>query len=94
MARESTSDPRAPLLVDEAPGGDDILTVSFSDASITATMNADRVMVSSQDDVAAFVMAAPHETEAEAVASELRTLTPDVCLRDALIALSLRFSRG
>ena len=91
---ESTSDPRAPLLMEEAPGGDDILTVSFSDASITATMNEHRVIVSSQDDVAPFVTAAPRETEAEAVASELRSLTPDVCLRDTLLALSRRFSSG
>ena len=91
---ESTSDPRAPLLMEEAPGGDDILTVSFSDAFITATMNEHRVIVSSQDDVAPFVTAAPRETEAEAVASELRSLTPDVCLRDTLLALSRRFSSG
>jgi glucose-6-phosphate dehydrogenase assembly protein OpcA len=91
---ESTLDLRAPLLVNEGPSGDDILTVSFSDASITATMNEHRVIVGSQDDVAAFVMAAPRETEAEAVASELRSLTPDVCLRDALLALSRRFSSG
>ena len=91
---ESTSDPQAPILVDEAPGGDDILTVSFTNASITATMNEHRVMVSSQDDVAPFVVTAPRETEADAMASELRSLTPDVCLRDTVAALSRRFSSG
>jgi glucose-6-phosphate dehydrogenase assembly protein OpcA len=91
---ESTSGSRAPVLVDEAPGGDEILTVSFAEASITASMNEHRVIVSSQDDVAPFGVAAPRETEANAVASELRSLTHDVCLRDALTALSQRFSSG
>ena len=91
---ESTSEPRAPTLVDEAPGGDDILTVSFTDASITATMNEHRVIVTSQADVAPFVVTAPRETEADAVASELRSLSPDVCLRDTVLALSRRFSSG
>ena len=80
--------------MDEAPGGDDILTVAFVDASITATMSEHRVIVNSQDDVAPFVVAAPRETEADAVASELRSLTHDVCLRDALTALSRRFGSG
>jgi glucose-6-phosphate dehydrogenase assembly protein OpcA len=91
---ESTADPRAPVLVDEAPGGDEILTVSFADTSMTATMNEHRVIVSSQDDVAPFVVAAPREAEADAVVSELRSLAHDICLRDALTALSRRFSRG
>jgi hypothetical protein len=80
--------------VDEAPDGDDILNVSFADPSISATMDEHRVTVSSQVDVAPFVVTAPRETEADAVASELRSLTNDVSLRDALLALSRRFSSG
>ena len=90
---ESTSDIRAPVLVDEAPGGNDILTVSFAEASITATMNEHRVIVNCQD-AAPFVVTAPRETEADAVASELRNLTHDVCLRDTILALSRRLSGG
>jgi glucose-6-phosphate dehydrogenase assembly protein OpcA len=91
---ESASNPQAPTLVEEAPGGDDILTLSFTDASITATMSEHRVIVSSQADVAPFVVTTPHETEADSVASELRSLTHDVCLRDTVLALSRRFSGG
>jgi glucose-6-phosphate dehydrogenase assembly protein OpcA len=91
---ESTSDPRASIVADEAPGGDDILTLSFTDASITATMSEHRVIVSSQADVTPFVVTAPHEPEADAVASELRSLTRDVGLRDTILALSRRFGSG
>jgi hypothetical protein len=37
-------------------------------------------------------MAVPHESEAEAVAAELRSLTYDSDLRDALAALAARLT--
>ena len=43
--------------------------------------------------IAPLSLAVPHETEADAVAAELRTLTADLALRDTLVALARRFAR-
>jgi hypothetical protein len=42
--------------------------------------------------VAPFSIAAPPEAEADAVAAELRTLTYDTGLREALLTLARRFT--
>ena len=91
---ESESNPGPPIQVDEAPGADDILTLSLSDSPATATMNEHRVTVTYADNLTPFVVAVPRETEAEAMASELRSLLHDVCLRDVIAALSRRFGSG
>jgi glucose-6-phosphate dehydrogenase assembly protein OpcA len=79
-----------PVTFDEQPGGDDVLIVSIADGAITATLDAQRVQVECRGPVAPFSMAVPRENEADAVAAELRSLTHDSSLREALAALAAR----
>jgi glucose-6-phosphate dehydrogenase assembly protein OpcA len=84
-----------PATVEEHGDDDDLLSVSMSvhdAARVTATMNGNRVLVEYEDQTAPFSIAAPQESEAEAVAAELRNLTYDTALRDALSALASRFT--
>lgn len=87
-----------PATVEEDPQGDEVLTVALaaSDAPgvavVTATMNEHRVRVAYAGRAAPFSIAAPRETDADAVAAELGTLTYDAELREALLALSQRWT--
>lgn len=75
-------------------GPDDVLRIAIGPEEpphVTVTMNERRVLVEYGLRVAPFSIAAPRETEADAVAAELRTLTYDSALRDALLALSRHF---
>jgi glucose-6-phosphate dehydrogenase assembly protein OpcA len=75
--------------------GDVVLRVAVSASGgteITASMNEHRVLVEYGSSVAPFSIAAPEETEADAVAAELRTLTYDADLREAIAALARRFT--
>jgi glucose-6-phosphate dehydrogenase assembly protein OpcA len=78
-----------PVTIDEHDG-DDVMIVSLANGEITATLDAQRVLVECLGDAAPFSMAVPRESEAEAVAAELRNLTHDRDLRDALAALAAR----
>jgi glucose-6-phosphate dehydrogenase assembly protein OpcA len=85
-----------PATVEEHGDGDDpVLSVSIGGADaaqLTATMDAHHVLVEYGSGMAQFSIASPHETDADAVAAELRNLTYDTALRDALAALARRFT--
>jgi len=78
----------------ENPGGD-VVRVAIGAGEtphLTASMNEHRVLVEYNTGVAPFSIAAPPEAEADAVAAELRTLTYDTGLREALLTLARRFT--
>src|SRR5262245_35584610 len=79
--------------IEEAESGDDMLTlvVGRGGGEVTAAMNAHRVAVTPSG-AAPFTIAIPQESEAEAVAAELRNLSHDVCLHEALDALGRIFA--
>ncbi len=85
-----------PVTIEDDRGADpDALlrvAIGAGDAEVTATMNAHRVLVEYSSRIAPFSIAAPRETEAEAVAAELRTLTYDASLLEAMTALARRFT--
>ena len=89
----SASDPGA-MQVTEEQHGTEILSVSFAKEAITATLDDSSVIVMYQGGTAPLVVSAPREEEADAAVAELRSLTDDVCLHDALVALSRRFAAG
>lgn len=72
--------------------GDDVLSVTIREnaAEIVATLDDRRAMVARGNDAPA-VFGVPRQGEADAVAMELRTLSHDVCLHDALSALVRAF---
>ncbi len=85
-ARGVISMPSDRIGVREGAGGDTI-AVSVPGTRIAASMNDVRA-VASHDDGAPLVVAVPRESAADAVAAELRNLHHDVCLHDAVLALS------
>jgi hypothetical protein len=79
------------ITVDEDSDLDeDVLTASFDDG-LHVRLGSHQVSVEDPLGPAPFALAVPSETEAEAVASELRVLTQDVALHNALAALIKRF---
>jgi glucose-6-phosphate dehydrogenase assembly protein OpcA len=82
--------------VDESARSDDVLsmTVGSGSSELTAAMNGERVLVTPRAGIAPFAVGVPQESEAEAVAAELRNLSHDVGLHDAIAALASRFSEG
>jgi glucose-6-phosphate dehydrogenase assembly protein OpcA len=85
-----TGDAEWPVAIEDQPDGDALLVVSLGDGAITATMTAQQVLMEYRGREAPFSMAVPHESDADAVAAELRSLTYDAGLRDALAALAAR----
>jgi glucose-6-phosphate dehydrogenase assembly protein OpcA len=83
---------RAPIVVQQT-GGDEVLSVTIREnaTEMTATLDGRRAMVTRGNGVPA-VFGVPRQGEADAVAAELRTLSHDVCLHDALSALVQAFS--
>ena len=73
--------------------GDDILTVTIASggSSLSVTLSEHRVVVQ-HDAASPFSIGVPRQGEADAVATELRSLARDACLHDAISALALRFS--
>src|SRR5207247_8730406 len=74
--------------------GDEVLGTAFGGddpGDVTATMNGHRVLVKYRGRAAPFSIAVPRETDADAIAAELRSLTHEFSLRDALVALARRF---
>jgi hypothetical protein len=69
---------------------DDVLTLSIADR-LRLRLDDHRVVVEDARRGAAFTVAVPQETAAEAIAAELRMLTRDRGFHDALRALALRF---
>lgn len=67
-----------------------VLTASFDDG-LHLRLGGHQVSIDDPLGPAPFAVAIPGETEAEAVAAELRVLTHDVALHDALVVLIERF---
>jgi len=79
------------ISVDEDPElDDDAVTASFDDG-LHLRLGSHQVGIDDPLGPAPFAVAIPGETEAEAVAAELRVLTHDVALHDALAVLIQRF---
>jgi hypothetical protein len=79
------------ITVDEDSNlADDVLTASFDDG-LQLRLGSHRVSIDDPLGPAPFAVAVPSETEAEAVAAELRVLTHDASLHNALVALAERF---
>ena len=79
--------------VEEAASGDDVLTITIATGTerMTIALSEARVIVQ-HGDAPSFAMGVRRQGEADAVASELRSLARDVSLHDAISALALRFS--
>jgi glucose-6-phosphate dehydrogenase assembly protein OpcA len=84
----ATSETAISVREDSASGR--VLTVTF-DGTLTLTLRADRLEVGDALGPAPFVMTTPQESEPDAIAAELRSLTKDDALRQALGALAARF---
>jgi glucose-6-phosphate dehydrogenase assembly protein OpcA len=85
-----TSGSPSHVQVEEGLDDDRLLSVSLEPAvPVVATLTAAAATVEA---AAPIVIAAPQEREADAVAAELRALSPDVCLHEALAALTRRFT--
>jgi len=83
-----------PVSVEEAARADELLWLeggSGAGPDLTATMNAHRVLVEYSRAGVPFSVAVPHETDADAIAAELRGLAKDVCLHDSVRVLTRRF---
>lgn len=79
-----------PVEMSEEHHGDELLSLTLSDdrdGPIVAEQNGHRVLVHDASAVAPIVLPAPRESTADAVAAELASLSQDVCLRDAVLAL-------
>src|SRR5581483_8231477 len=80
-----------PVEVEEIADGENILIATLDD--VTATMDANRILVQSTSGSRPFTVAARQESDSDAVVAELSTLRPDRCLHDALAALAAAFAR-
>jgi len=79
------------IAVDEdADLGEDVLTASFADG-LHVRLGSHRVSIDDPLGPAPFAIAVPSETEAAAVAAELRVLTHDIAFRNTLAVLVERF---
>lgn len=79
----------ARVRVEEATRDQEILTVSFG--AMTATMNRKRVAVKGPEGTRPFYLAVHRESDADAVAAELASLSPDLCLHETLALLARHF---
>jgi glucose-6-phosphate dehydrogenase assembly protein OpcA len=79
--------------IEEGTRGDETLSLTIVDAAstLTAVLDGHRVILR-QPRSAPMVVGAPHEEEADALAGELRSVSTDTSLHDALDALARRFS--
>jgi glucose-6-phosphate dehydrogenase assembly protein OpcA len=77
--------------IEKSRSADEILTLTLASGStsVTAAMNAHRVLVS-QEGVAPVVVAVPEEQAAESMAAELRMLSRDAALAEAVMAVAQR----
>jgi glucose-6-phosphate dehydrogenase assembly protein OpcA len=74
----------------ELRGSDEIITVSVG-TDLIAALNEHRVQIT-RSDGGSFTISVPPETEADAIAAELRNLGYDACLKDVLSTLAARLS--
>ena len=75
--------------VEEARLGDEVLSLAVGGTppDLTITMNGHRILVKHAGGMPPFTTAVPHETDADAIAAELRNLSHDVCLHGAIRTL-------
>jgi glucose-6-phosphate dehydrogenase assembly protein OpcA len=94
VARLRWSSGRWPVIdeLSSDAAGSDVLSLRIGEGagSLTAALDEHRVRVE-QPRTPALIVAAPRKVEAESVAAELRTLSIDPALRDALVVLARRF---
>jgi Glucose-6-phosphate dehydrogenase subunit len=86
----SPPDPTLITVDEDSNLADDVVTASFDDG-LQLRLGSHRVSIDDPLGPAPFAVAVPSETEAEAVAAELRVLTHDASLHHALVALVKRF---
>jgi glucose-6-phosphate dehydrogenase assembly protein OpcA len=95
VARLGWSSDRWPAIdeVSSDAAGSDVLSLRIGEGAetLTATLDEHRVRVE-QPRTPALVVAVPRSVEAESVAAELRALSVDRALRDALVALVRRYA--
>jgi glucose-6-phosphate dehydrogenase assembly protein OpcA len=95
VARLGWSSDRWPAIdeVSSDAAGSDLLSLRIGEGAetLTATLDEHRVRVE-QPRTPALVVAVPRSVEAESVAAELRALSVDAALRDALVALVRRYA--
>ena len=85
-----------PVVVEEMAGEQGVLSLSLGErpeGDIHAVMDPHCVVVRYQSGVTPFRVSVPHEHDADAVATELRGLGRDVCLRESLLTLAERFAK-
>jgi len=77
--------------IEESAAADDVLTLVIDHGAtrVTTRLTEDRVHVS-RDGMAPIIVPSPREQPAEAMAAELRTLSRDTALADALAAIGRR----
>lgn len=81
------------IAVEEDGGLGEVVLVALFDDGLRLQLDTHQVRVDDALGPAPFAMTVPSETAAEAVAAELRVLTHDVSLHDALGALVMRFTK-
>jgi glucose-6-phosphate dehydrogenase assembly protein OpcA len=75
--------------IEEATRGDDVLSIAIGGArrELTITLDSHRVLGTLHGGPTPFAVTVPHEDDADAVAAELRTLSRNTCLHEAVKAL-------
>jgi len=77
----------APPRMTESPDRDEIISISVG-TELVAALNEHRVQITRGERGSPFTVSVPYESDADAVAAELRNLGYDACLRDVLRALA------
>jgi glucose-6-phosphate dehydrogenase assembly protein OpcA len=77
--------------VEESPDSADLLTLTIGGGSesLVATLDDHRVLVQ-QPGIAPMTLPTPRDTDAEAIAAELRSLSYDAALHEAIVAVASR----
>jgi glucose-6-phosphate dehydrogenase assembly protein OpcA len=75
----------------ESRDNDEAIRISVG-TDLVASLDEHRVQITRGNGGAPFVISVPQETEADAVAAELRNLGYDACLKDVISALAARLS--
>ena len=91
----STKSGEWPITVEEIRHGDEVVSASLGGddpGDVNVTMNGHRALVRFRRRLLPFSVAVPRESDAEAVAGELRSLSYDASLREALATLAQQFT--
>jgi glucose-6-phosphate dehydrogenase assembly protein OpcA len=96
-ARETNARPAPPPEITASATGDTVLAITIRQGhrETTATLTTRSIVVADSESTAApLVVGIPVEADAEAIAAELRTLSHDIALHDAIAALVRHFEIG